>query len=130
MIKSILALLISLVVASAFAPNPIVGTKRISLARNKNVENVGPLCALPFLGKKEPILEETTEDETADDINANVTLIEEECEIEEELSETQKMMQQVKDAGIAGVISYAAWEWAFWAISVPVCVVGYRQVTG
>lgn len=33
-----------------------------------------------------------------------------ETEVKEELSETQKLMQQVKDAGIAGVISYAAWE--------------------
>ena len=48
----------------------------------------------------------------------------------EELSETQKLMQQVKDAGTAGVISYAFWELAFWAVSVPVCIVGYQQLTG
>lgn len=29
---------------------------------------------------------------------------------EEELSDTQKLMKQVKDAGLAGVISYALWE--------------------
>jgi hypothetical protein len=49
---------------------------------------------------------------------------------EEELSETQKLMAQVKGAGTAGVVSYALWEVAFWAISVPVCIVGYQQVTG
>lgn len=27
-------------------------------------------------------------------------------------------------------ISYAAWELAFWGISIPVCIVGYQQVTG
>eukprot|EP00544_Gedaniella_sp_CCMP2646_P008753 CAMPEP_0202485810 /NCGR_PEP_ID=MMETSP1361-20130828/4534_1 /ASSEMBLY_ACC=CAM_ASM_000849 /TAXON_ID=210615 /ORGANISM="Staurosira complex sp., Strain CCMP2646" /LENGTH=227 /DNA_ID=CAMNT_0049114781 /DNA_START=70 /DNA_END=753 /DNA_ORIENTATION=+ len=45
-------------------------------------------------------------------------------------SDTQKMMQQVKDAGLAGIISYALWEIAFWAVSVPVCVFGYRELTG
>lgn len=51
-------------------------------------------------------------------------------EDEEEMSESQKLMKQVKDAGTAGIISYALWEWAFWCFSVPVCVVGYQQVTG
>ncbi len=47
-----------------------------------------------------------------------------------ELSETQKLMQQVKDAGLAGVISYAVWELGFWAVSVPVVLIGYYEVTG
>lgn len=51
-------------------------------------------------------------------------------ELEEEMTETQKLMKQVKEAGTAGVISYALWELAFWAVSVPVCAVGYYQVTG
>ena len=51
-------------------------------------------------------------------------------ETAEELSETQKLMQQVKDAGTAGVISYALWELGFWAISVPVVLFGYFSVTG
>lgn len=48
----------------------------------------------------------------------------------EELSETKKLMQQVKDAGVAGVMSYALWELGFWTVSVPVCVAAYRQVSG
>jgi hypothetical protein len=48
----------------------------------------------------------------------------------EELSETQTLMTQIKEAGTAGVISYAMWEFAFWAISVPVCIVGYQQMAG
>lgn len=48
----------------------------------------------------------------------------------QETSETKKLMQQVKDAGIAGVISYALWEFGFWTVSVPVCIAAYRQVTG
>ena len=49
---------------------------------------------------------------------------------EEEMTETQKLMKQVKESGVAGIISYALWEWGFWTISVPVCVLGYYQVTG
>lgn len=48
----------------------------------------------------------------------------------EELSETKKLMQQVKEAGTAGVISYALWELGFRAISVPVVLFGYVSVTG
>ncbi|GMI14342.1 hypothetical protein TrVE_jg11235 [Triparma verrucosa] len=46
------------------------------------------------------------------------------------MSESKKLLQKVKDAGIAGGISYAAWELAFWGVSVPVCVFGYRELTG
>lgn len=56
-----------------------------------------------------------------------------ECETEEEeeeLSETKKLLQQVKDAGVAGFVSYALWEWAFWCVSLPVVFFGYREVTG
>ncbi|KAL7497413.1 hypothetical protein ACHAWT_008202 [Skeletonema menzelii] len=49
---------------------------------------------------------------------------------EEELSETKKLLQKVKQAGTAGAISYALWELGFWGISIPVCVVGYRELTG
>ena len=51
-------------------------------------------------------------------------------EEEEEETETEKLMRQVKESGVAGVISYAAWELGFWTVSVPVCVFGYREVTG
>lgn len=48
----------------------------------------------------------------------------------ESTNETKKLMQKVKDAGVAGVISYAFWELGFWAVSVPVCIAAYQQVTG
>ena len=48
----------------------------------------------------------------------------------EELSESQKLLKQVKEAGTAGFISYAIWEMGFWALSVPVCIFGYRELTG
>lgn len=56
--------------------------------------------------------------------------VNDDCEVPEDETETQKLMRQVKEAGTAGVISYALWELGFWALSVPVCLVGYRQVTG
>lgn len=49
---------------------------------------------------------------------------------EVEMSETEKLLKQVKDAGLAGVISYALWELGFWAVSVPVVLFGYYEVTG
>ena len=49
---------------------------------------------------------------------------------EEELSESKKLLKQVKDAGVAGIISYIFWEWAFWGVSIPVCIFGYYEVTG
>ena len=63
-------------------------------------------------------------------VNKKEAVPEEECEVPEEQSESQKLMTKVKEAGTAGIISYALWEFAFWALSVPVCVFGYRQVTG
>lgn len=51
-------------------------------------------------------------------------------EPEEELSEGKKLMQKVKDAGTAGIISYIFWEWAFWGVSVPVALFGFKEVTG
>ena len=49
---------------------------------------------------------------------------------EEEMDESKKLLQQVKDAGVAGIISYIFWEWAFWGVSVPVCIFGYQAATG
>ena len=40
------------------------------------------------------------------------------------------MMAKVKDAGVAGAISYAAWELAFWSFSVPVALFAYYEFAG
>lgn len=76
-----------------------------------------------------PAVEEKTEVELSTETEETIASVPE-TEAEEEMSDAQKMMQQVKDSGTAGVISYALWELGFWALSVPVCLVGYRQVTG
>ena len=44
--------------------------------------------------------------------------------------EEENLLEKIKESGLAGTISYAAWELAFWAVSVPVCVLGYKEVTG
>lgn len=46
------------------------------------------------------------------------------------VSDAKALLQRVKDAGVAGAVSYALWELAFWAASVPVCLVAYFGVTG
>ena len=97
----------------------------------------------PFLKKlglkkpEKPILDSGNNDEeaTSSISNDKVSIVsenenDEECVVEEELSETQKLLKQVKEAGTAGVISYALWELGFWTFSVPVCIFGYREVTG
>ena len=49
---------------------------------------------------------------------------------DEEQDESKKLLQQIKDAGSAGIISYVFWEWAFWGVSIPVCIAGYQAATG
>lgn len=64
-------------------------------------------------------------------VNGSTTVTQfEDDKAEDELSQTKKLMKQVKEAGTAGVISYALWELAFWFISVPVCAFGFKEVTG
>jgi hypothetical protein len=72
---------------------------------------------------------EPEEDTKSTALEISETSLEDKKE-EEKLSGTQKTMQQVKDAGLAGVISYAIWETGFWIAAVPVCIFGYREVTG
>ncbi len=100
---------------------------------------------LKKLGLKKP--EKAISDEEASAVSNPVTLLKEEevsvpdakvladgeeCEIKEqkELSESEKLLKQVKEAGTAGIVSYALWELGFWALSVPVCIFGYYQVVG
>ncbi|KOO23834.1 hypothetical protein Ctob_000765 [Chrysochromulina tobinii] len=51
-------------------------------------------------------------------------------EVEPVVEDSKSMMQKVKDAGVAGIISYIFWEWAFWGVSVPVSLFGFYEVTG
>jgi hypothetical protein len=90
---------------------------------------------LKKLGLKKPGSNEEDNGNTAVVIKEEETAVavaDDECEIkeEEELTETQKLMKQVKESGTAGVISYALWELGFWALSVPVCISAYYGLFG
>ena len=69
---------------------------------------------------------EVTVLESSDSTNTTAAIVVE----EKEQTETEKLLAQVKEAGLAGVISYALWELAFWTVSIPVCIFGYRKVAG
>ena len=42
----------------------------------------------------------------------------------------KNLLKQIKDAGIAGIISYALWEFGFWTLSIPICILTHRQLSG
>uniref|UniRef100_A0A7R9WF11 DUF1279 domain-containing protein n=1 Tax=Pseudictyota dubia TaxID=2749911 RepID=A0A7R9WF11_9STRA len=130
---SVLCLLVS--TTAAFAPvrpstfvRPTVAARDVAVALkfpwNKKEEGSIALLEPPSVEEKEAVAGA----EAAQGLNIDAA--DEECVVEEELTETEKLLKQVKDAGVAGFISYAAWEWAFWIVSVPVCVLGYYQVAG
>ena len=115
-------LLSSLVLINAFAPGPSFGVRRLSLSPSK------PTAV--FMSQQTLDRVEIGQKETLSQVASNETIANELEVSQEEMSETKKLMQKVKDAGVAGIISYALWEIGFWAISVPVCIAGYREVTG
>ena len=105
----LLALLLCLSTASAFAPvhRPVAFQRAVQL-----------------YSTPPPTLESTTT------FDLKTTAVEECVKPEEELSESQKLLKKVKEAGTAGIISYALWELAFWFISIPVVAFGYYEVMG
>jgi hypothetical protein len=52
---------------------------------------------------------------------------EEECVLPEE---GENLMEQIKCAGRAGIISYILWEWAFWIGAGGIAAITYYQATG
>lgn len=48
----------------------------------------------------------------------------------ESLDEGNKLLQKIKEAGVAGIISYGVVQIAFWGASIPFCIFAYYQVTG
>jgi hypothetical protein len=121
MIKWALLVFLAVVSTHAFAPIPALRVQRpISETTSKSIIFMAP-----------PLTEEKVETETPTEIvNGSYSIAVEIPEEEEQLSQSQKLMKQVKESGTAGIVSYALWELAFWFFSVPVCVFGYREVTG
>lgn len=44
--------------------------------------------------------------------------------------EKENLMSKVKATGVAGLVSYALWEFVFWAVSTPTAIIIYHQTTG
>ena len=111
----------------------ITSTHAFSTVRTVAFANRNAVVVMPSASKSVMFMATpTTEDKTEtkpESANGEQMAVAEEKE-EEELSETQKLMKQVKESGTAGIVSYALWELAFWFFSVPVCIFGYRELTG
>jgi hypothetical protein len=121
------AFLLSLATVQSFAPNPSFSGRRASLVQYKNTASLTPLFATD---KEEPAFATIDKPEVITSEGNGGADVEVKNEEEKELTETEKLMKQVKESGTAGVVSYALWELAFWFFSVPVCIFGYREVTG
>lgn len=119
--KTFLLLLVALSSATAFVA-PTLRTRHAGFAirQHDTVRFMTEQTTLEKEATAVAVIEATEESET----------VVAEVKDEAEMSETEKLLKKVKEAGTAGVISYAAWELAFWFISVPVCIIGYRSVTG
>jgi hypothetical protein len=108
---------------SGFAPKPSAVCHRQQFYNFPQEEKKTVALTAMVPSTDEEMVVEETKLSTASNTN-NVTAN------DDELSETERLMKQVKEAGTAGVISYAGWELMFWTVSVPVCVLGYREATG
>lgn len=131
--------LIILQAVHAFAPASQLSTLvRTSASTSRPQRHVAYMRfpRLPFLKKREEgavtsaVLDEPVALSAVEISATNATTTDLAVANEGEMTETEKLLKQVKDAGLAGVISYASWELAFWAISVPVVLFGYYEVTG
>lgn len=110
------------------APNSFTkGRKGTNMAMQPFLEKLGLKKAdnadADSDGSNQPVsIIDITEKEAKDDatISKETDLVV--PEEEEELSETKKLLKQVKESGTAGIVSYALWELAFWTLSVPVSI--------
>jgi hypothetical protein len=128
MIKSIALFLVLASSAEAFAPARAAFRPRVVAATLQQPAVVHSFALR--VTKSEDDVDTTPLMKESDNYQALMDPSLDECETEEPLSETKMLMKKVKDAGVAGIISYALWEFGFWAFSVPVVFVGYREVTG
>ncbi|CAB9515446.1 Protein of unknown function (DUF2499) [Seminavis robusta] len=123
-----------LLLASALSVSAFVGSTPRRAAFVPVSQQVRPVSSLHMA----PVgTESKQEQSTLGIVNYNKAstevAVKDDCEVPEEpeeQTETEKLLAKVKEAGTAGVISYALWELAFWFISIPVCIIGYHQVTG
>ena len=97
----LIILLNTLALGNAFTPPSIVGR------RTSAVYGLGDRLK-NLIGRKEDMVAVLDDPEVSsvDDVGA----VTPPPEPEQEKNETEKLMQQIKESGVAGVISYALWE--------------------
>ena len=71
-----------------------------------------------------------TETEVETKAAPSTAAVEQALSTEEKKNDPTQLFQKIKDAGVAGSISLFLWEGAFWAISVPLAILGYYKVAG
>jgi len=87
-----------LTVSQAFTIPSLPSVRQVSLVPHRMAEETDTI--------EKPIIAVEKVEETKQALTSQIT----EKKDEEKLSETKILMQKVKDAGVAGIISYAAWE--------------------
>jgi hypothetical protein len=117
------ALLLATAAQGFISPAPVPAVNSWTAAVRQSRQPLH-LTLNDFSATQKDIPKSTEESLAENTVNELATLT------EQTETETQKLMRQVKDAGVAGVISYALWELAFWFVSVPVVLFGYYEVTG
>jgi hypothetical protein len=80
--------------------------------------------------KKESSVDEMVSYELSTNSTSLQTKTESADEATDDKSEESQLLKQIKEAGTAGVISYAVWELGFWFVSIPVVALGYYNVVG
>lgn len=116
---------VSLFLLSDVASFSMVKPSTSRLALQRPALRVGPVFAE---AKNDSIKAVMEREATA--TSTKYIILEEPMEEVEDLSEGQKLIKKIKEAGAAGVVSYTMWELAFWGLSVPIVILGYAKVTG
>lgn len=121
--KSFSALVLILAFSQTTAFVPVVG-RRTPLTTVTPSSTIVVVRAPPLAvtAEKEKVQDSTSEKATSSATDAKVT--------DKEDDEKLNLMSKIKAAGAAGAVSLFLWELAFWAISIPVAIFGFVQVSG
>jgi len=112
------ALLAVLNGADAFAPSSVG-------LRLHSGQRVSAMAQGPSLRTGRSLSLKMSETETKEETKAAAA-----PETAKEEPPKENMMTKVKAAGVAGLVSYALWEFVFWTVSVPVAIYSYHATTG
>jgi hypothetical protein len=111
-------------VATAFVPTARVATITRPVAFSQ-VTALAPLQASPDTKDEASVV-----DEKVDEGNLSPDTKGEASVDEKDEEGNLNLMSKIKAAGAAGAVSLFLWELAFWAISIPVAIFAFVQVSG